>query len=55
LFPNSGIASEIYEKTGKLDSSPTLQIIETGFAEQFYASHRVGPASICFKISASTD
>ncbi len=29
-----------------------LQIIETGFAEQFYASHRMGPALICLKISA---
>jgi hypothetical protein len=28
----------------------SLQIIETGFAKQFYASHRVGPASICLKI-----
>ncbi len=31
-----------------------LQIMETGFAEQFYASHRMGPAPICLKISAST-
>ncbi len=30
----------------------SLQIIETGFAEQFYASHRMGPAPICLKISA---
>jgi hypothetical protein len=29
-----------------------LQIIETGFAEQFYASHRMGPAPICLKTSA---
>ncbi len=29
-----------------------LQIIETGFAEQFNASHRTGPAPICLKISA---
>ncbi len=29
-----------------------LQIIETGFAEQFYASHRMGPAPISLKISA---
>jgi hypothetical protein len=29
-----------------------LQITETGFAEQFYASHRMGPASICLKITA---
>ncbi len=32
----------------------SLQIIETGFAEQFYASHRMGPVPICLKISAST-
>ncbi len=32
----------------------SLQIIETGFAEQFYASHRMTPAPICLKISAST-
>ncbi len=29
-----------------------LQIIETWFAEQFYVSHRMGPAPICLKISA---
>jgi hypothetical protein len=29
-----------------------LQIIETGFAELFYASHRMGLASICLKITA---
>jgi hypothetical protein len=29
-----------------------LQIIETGFAEQFYASHMIGLAPICLKISA---
>ncbi len=29
-----------------------LQIIETGFAEWFYASHRMGPAQILLKISA---
>ncbi len=29
-----------------------FQITETRFAEQFYASHRMGPALICFKISA---
>jgi hypothetical protein len=29
-----------------------LQIIETGFAEWFYASHRTGPAQILLKISA---
>ncbi len=28
-----------------------LQIIETGFAEQFYASHWMGPATIYSKIS----
>ncbi len=32
----------------------SLQILEIGFAEQFYASHREGHASICLKISAST-
>jgi hypothetical protein len=31
-----------------------LQIIETGFAEQFYVSHRMGPAPFCLKIAAST-
>jgi hypothetical protein len=29
-----------------------LQIIETGFAEWFYASHTMGPAQIRLKISA---
>ncbi len=29
-----------------------FQIIETGFAEWFYASHRIGPAQILLKISA---
>ena len=29
-----------------------LQIIETGFAEWFYASHTMGPAQILLKISA---
>jgi hypothetical protein len=29
-----------------------LQIIETGFAEWFYACHRMGPAQILLKISA---
>ncbi len=29
-----------------------LQIIETGFAERFYASHMMGPAQILLKISA---
>ncbi len=37
-----------------LGNNCSLHIVETGFAEQFYASHRVGPASICLKISAST-
>jgi hypothetical protein len=27
----------------------SMQIIETGFVEQFYASHRMGPAPICFE------
>ncbi len=35
-----------------LGNNYSLQIIETGFAEQFYASHRMGPAPICLKISA---
>jgi hypothetical protein len=35
-----------------LGNNYRLQIIETGFAEQFYASHRMGPAPICLKISA---
>ncbi len=35
-----------------LGNNYSLQIIETGFAEQFYASHRMGPALICLKISA---
>ncbi len=35
-----------------LGNKNRLQIVETGFAEQFYASHRMGPASICLKISA---
>jgi hypothetical protein len=29
-----------------------MQIIETGFAEWFYASHTMGPAQILLKISA---
>ncbi len=37
-----------------LGNNYSLQILETGFVEQFYASHRVGPASISLKISAST-
>jgi hypothetical protein len=35
-----------------LENNYSLQIIETGFAEQFYASHRMGHAPICLKISA---
>ncbi len=35
-----------------LGNNYSLQIKETGFAEQFYASHRMGPATICLKISA---
>ncbi len=38
-------------------SNYCLQIVQTGqtgFAEQFYASHRMGPAPICVKISART-
>jgi hypothetical protein len=30
-----------------LGNNYSLQIIETGFAEQFYASHRMGPPPIC--------
>jgi hypothetical protein len=37
-----------------LGNNYSLQIIETGFAEQVYASHRMGPAPICLKISART-
>ncbi len=32
-----------------LGNNYSLQIMETGFAEQFYASHRVGPASNLFE------
>jgi hypothetical protein len=35
-----------------LGNNDSLQIIETWFAEKFYASHRMGPAPICLKISA---
>ncbi len=35
-----------------LENNYCLQIVETGFAEQFSASHRMGPAQICVKISA---
>jgi hypothetical protein len=35
-----------------LGNNFSLQMIETGFAEQFYASDRVGPALICLKFSA---
>jgi hypothetical protein len=37
-----------------LGNNYSLQMIETGFEEQFYASHRMGPAAICVKISART-
>jgi hypothetical protein len=32
-----------------------VQIIETGFAEWFYASHTMGPAQILLKISTRID
>ncbi len=32
-----------------------LQMRETGFAEYFEASHRMGPVPICLKISARID
>jgi hypothetical protein len=32
------------DSTALLGNNSSLQIIETGFAEQFYASHRMGPA-----------
>jgi hypothetical protein len=35
-----------------LGNNYNLQIIETGFAEQFYAFHRMGPAPFFLKISA---
>ncbi len=35
-----------------LGNNYRLQMIETGFAEQFQASYRMGPAPICLKISA---
>jgi hypothetical protein len=35
-----------------LGNNYSLQLIETGFVEQFYASHRIGPPTICLKISA---
>jgi hypothetical protein len=35
-----------------LGNNYSLQIIETGFAGQFYTSHRMGPAPIVLKISA---
>jgi hypothetical protein len=35
-----------------LGNNYSLQIIETGFAEQLYASYRMGPGPICLKISA---
>ncbi len=34
-----------------LGNNYSLQIIETGFTEQFYPSHRMGPAPICLKIA----
>ena len=37
-----------------LGNNYSLQMIETGFAEQFYTSHRMGPAAICVKISAAS-
>jgi hypothetical protein len=35
-----------------LGNNYSLKIIETGFVEQFYASHRMEPAPIRLKISA---
>ncbi len=37
-----------------LGNNNCLQIIETGFAEQFWASHRMRTEQICLKISART-
>jgi hypothetical protein len=40
------------DTTASLGINYCLQIIETGFAEWFYASHTMGPAQILLKISA---
>ncbi len=37
-----------------LGNNYSLQIIETGFTEQFYASHKMGQGPVYLKISAST-
>ncbi len=37
-----------------LGTNYSFQIVETEFADQFYAYHRMEPAPICLKISAST-
>jgi hypothetical protein len=39
------------DATALLGINYCLQIIETGFAEWFYASHTMGPAQILLKIS----
>ncbi len=33
-----------------LGDNYSLQLIETGFAEQFFASHRMGPATGCDRL-----
>ncbi len=43
------VAARHYADIGK---QLLFAIIETGFAEQFQASHKMGPALICLKISA---
>ncbi len=42
------------DTTALLENNYSLQIIERGFAEQFYAPHRMGPAPNCFKIYTRT-
>jgi hypothetical protein len=44
--------SKITFSSWRILVSKMPQIIETGLAEQFYASRRMGLASICLKITA---
>jgi hypothetical protein len=48
-FPDFFISLRHYTVIGK--QLFLSKVTETGFAEQFLASHRMGPALICLKIS----
>jgi hypothetical protein len=47
----SQIFSEASDAIPLFENSYCFKIIETGFAEQFYASHRMGAEQILWKIS----